>query len=193
MKDKIMMIVTILVLSSILTTILLAVDFYTAPLIERNDEIKKKKSILNAFDIPYELESLDEVYQQNITESKINIEDEEKGIYQTQDGSVAFQFSGSGLWGDIIGILAFEPDLTTIKGITIIKQEETPGLGGRITEIEYLDSFINKIIVPGLTNVPNGTAANQNEVDSITGATMTCNAFIDILNEQADTYLNILR
>lgn len=193
MKDKIMMIATILVLSSVLTTILLAVDLYTAPLIERNDRIKKKKSILNAFGIPYEIENLGENYLENITEIKIKMGDEEKDIYQTKDGDIAFQFSGSGLWGPIEGILALKPDLITIKGITIIKQEETPGLGGRITEKEYLDSFVSKLIVPGLTTVPPGTASNENEVDVITGATMTCNAFIDLLNEQSDEYLNILR
>ncbi len=193
MKDKIMMIVTILVLSSILTTILLAVDFYTAPLIERNVEIKTKKSILNAFGIPYEIENLDEVYENNITEIKIEINGEEKEIYKTQAGELAFEYSGSGLWGPIEGILALEPDLKTIKGITIIKQEETPGLGGRITEKEYLDSFVSKLIIPELIAVSPGTSSNENEVDTISGATMTCDAFIDLLNEQADIYLNILR
>jgi Na+-transporting NADH:ubiquinone oxidoreductase subunit C len=198
MKDKLLMIIIILVLGSVLTTILIVVDFYTAPIIARNAEIKKKKSILNAFDIPYELETVDEVYLENISEIEkelINEENEKEIIifFKSQKEEIAFQFGGSGLWGDIIGILALEPDLKTIKGVTIIKQEETPGLGGRITEKEYLDSFISKQIVPGLIAVKPGSSSNEYEVDTITGATMTCDAFIELLNEQANTYLGLLR
>jgi Na+-transporting NADH:ubiquinone oxidoreductase subunit C len=193
MKEKILMVVTILVLSSVLTSILLAVDFYTEPLIEKNNQIKKKRSILEAFGIPYSRENLEEVYSANITEDKKTINNEDLEFFRTNAGETAFAFSGSGLWGPIEGILALEPDLKTIKGITIIKQEETPGLGGRITEPEYLDRFVSKLIVPELIPVAPGTSSTVNEVDTITGATMTCNAFMKLLNEDAERYLEVLK
>lgn len=193
MKEKIMMILTILVLSSVLTTILLAVDFYTEPLIDRNIQIKKKKSILEAFNIPFDIKSLEEVYSANITEETKKINNENKQIYMTGNGEVAFEFAGPGLWGPIEGVIALEPDLNTIKGITIIKQEETPGLGGRITEPAYLDSYVSKQIINGIKPVPPGTSSSVDEVDTITGATLTCNAFAELLNEDAKSYLEVLR
>ena len=68
--------------------------------------------------------------QENINTKKLG----EKDFYVTSGGDVAFEISGSGLWGPIRGIVAVLPDMKTIKGITIIYQEETPGLGGRIGE-----------------------------------------------------------
>ena len=46
--------------------------------------------------------------------------------------------------------MAVLPDLKTIKGIAITHQEETPGLGGRIAEPEFLQSFTAKGLQPEL-------------------------------------------
>ena len=42
--------------------------------------------------------------------------------------AIAVIFKGAGLWGPIEGVIAFEPDLKTIRGIRFYSQEETPGL-----------------------------------------------------------------
>ena len=55
-----------------------------------------------------------------------------------------FEFEGRGLWGPIKGLVALGPDLKTLESITIIAQEETPGLGGRISETKFLDQFRKK-------------------------------------------------
>ena len=62
MKDKLLMIVFIVILGSILTTTLVAVESYTTPIIERNGELKRKASILQAFDIPYEPTTIEQVF-----------------------------------------------------------------------------------------------------------------------------------
>ena len=48
---------------------------------------------------------------------------------------------GPGLWGSIEGYVAISKDYSTILGLTFITQSETPGLGGRIGEEEYLSQF----------------------------------------------------
>ena len=64
-----------------------------------------------------------------------------------------------------------------------MNQEETPGLGDRITEPAFLDQFRAKIFAPDLKLMPEGQSQAKNEIDAITGATMSSVAFIDILNE----------
>lgn len=191
MKEKISMIVFVLILGSVLTTALVAVDHYTDPRIKKNQAFKIKTRVLEALDIAYTKDNLEEKFLNNVEEKKI----EEKSFYVSQDGSIAFEITGSGLWGRISGVLAVSsPDLETIKGITITHQEETPGLGGRIVEDEFLNGFKGKKLLPALTILPaNKKAVGENEVDGITGATLTGKAFETILNTEAKKYLPLLR
>jgi Na+-transporting NADH:ubiquinone oxidoreductase subunit C len=85
-----------------------------------------------------------------------------------------------GLWGVIKGVLALQPDLQTIKGISFYQQEETPGLGGEIGSEWFAKQFVGKRILsgsgaPGFRVLRPGASPGPNEVDGISGATMTSN------------------
>jgi len=179
MKDKILMIVFVLVLGSILTAALMAVNYLTTPVIEKNEEIAIKSSILKALSISFEPDEVEETFSNNVERRQQN----GTTYYVAEDGDIAFPYSGSGLWGPIEGVIAIQPNFETLEGITISRQEETPGLGSRITEAEYLAQFEGKRFTEGLKLVQPGRSSADNEVDSITGATMTTDAFVKILNE----------
>ena len=59
MKEKFLMVLFVLVLGSILTTALIGVNGFTAPMIEKNVEIKLKSSVLAALEIPFEIETVE--------------------------------------------------------------------------------------------------------------------------------------
>jgi Na+-transporting NADH:ubiquinone oxidoreductase subunit C len=185
MNEKVKMIVFVLVLGSVLTTALVSVNALTKPLVDKNRERKLHKSVLDAFGIEFTKDRIDQVFEANV-ETRTR---DDKDFYVTRNGEVAFVISGSGVWGPIEGAFAVMPDLKTIKGITIIHQKETPGLGGRIAEAEFLDRFKNKKILPELLILPPGKASGENQVDGITGATLSCKAFEEILNTEAKKYL----
>lgn len=189
MKEKVFMVVFVLVLGIILTSALVAVDGYTADRIKRNQEVKLRMRVLDALGISYTKEDVEEKFSENIKPEQ----NSGKMFYTSGDGDVSFEISGSGLWGPISGILALSSDLATIKGISIIHQEETPGLGGRITERDFLDTFKGKKISPAITIQPAGKAEGDNEVDGITGATLSCKAFEAILNAQSKEYIPLLK
>ena len=191
MKEKISMIVFVLILGVILTTALVAVDHYTGPRIKKNQELKIKTRVLGVLGITYKKDNVEESFSENIEIRGI----ENKDFYVSKDGNIAFEIAGSGLWGEITGVLAVSSsDLETIEGIAIIHQEETPGLGGRIAEVEFLNTFKGKKLLPALTILPaNKKAVGENEVDGITGATLTGKAFETILNTEAMKYLPLLR
>ena len=189
MKEKLKMILFVLVVGSVLSTALVSVDAYTAPFIEKNKVRKLRVSVLKALDIPYSKDEVEKAFTENVETKKA----EEKEFYVAKaGGDIAFEFNGSGLWGPIHGILALMPDLKTIKGITIIHQEETPGLGGRIAEADFLDRFEDKEIFPRLMILSPGKASLKNEVDGYTGATLTCKAFEEILNSEIEKYVSII-
>jgi len=190
MKEKLSMIVFVLILGSVLSTALVSVDSFTAPIIAKNEARKLHISILKAMSIAYSKDKVDETFLENVETKKHN----EREFYLARAGGyVAFEFSGSGLWGPIKGIVALEPDLKTIKGITIIKQDETPGLGGRIADADFLNRFNDKNVADGLLVQPPGKATADNEIDGITGATLSCKAFEEILNSEIKKYVSVIK
>ena len=190
MKEKLLMILFVLILGSVLSTALVSVNAYTAPLIEKNKVRKLHISVLKALDIVYSKNKVDETFLENVATKKRG---EIEFYVANTSGDIAFEFYGPGLWGAIHGIIALEPDLKTIKGITIIHQEETPGLGGRIAEKDFLDRFTAKKVFPKLIIKPPGKASGDNEVDGITGATLTCKAFEEILNSEVKKYVSVIK
>jgi len=139
-------------------------------------------------------EELVEIYKEKVKEKVLEQElgDIVKYVYSPQppnkDGAIAIRFAGPGLWGPIKGFLALDPEEETIRGITFYEQEETPGLGGEIVTEGFRKRFVGKTIHDkddnlGIVICKPGSAKEQNEIDGITGATMTCNKVQAMLNE----------
>jgi Na+-transporting NADH:ubiquinone oxidoreductase subunit C len=90
-----------------------------------------------------------------------------------------------GLWGRIHGYLAIENDGTTIKGFTVFKHSETPGLGGEIEKDWFQKNWVGKQIVDRdgefvSVAIAKGAAEEvvsedkrAHYVDGISGATLT--------------------
>jgi Na+-transporting NADH:ubiquinone oxidoreductase subunit NqrC len=178
MKDKIMMIVFVLILGTILATTLVGVDTFTEPMISKNEKIRELSTILNTFGIEYTDETIEKVFTDNIE----IIEYAEMSVYKISSGETAFPFEGSGFQGPIIGVTVMDADGKTIKAVGIKSQVETPGLGSRITEKQFLDSFSGKQFDPDLILVGAGKSAKITDVDGITGATMSSIALIKVIN-----------
>lgn len=177
--DKLRMLVFVLILGSVSAALLVYLEGYTMAMVERNAELAYKASILKAFNLDTAGSSIDEVFENIITSEEID----GKTFYRDVDGNVAFRFDGPGLWGPIAGILALRPDLMSIEGMTILEQQETPGLGGRIAEEWFQTQFRGVEVDPQLVILPSSrTASNPNEVDGITGASMTGEFLTDMLN-----------
>jgi len=185
-----------LVVGLVVSTLLTAVGQFAAPYREANARAAEVRNILEALGVEVpkgaSAQELVDLYQKSVSEETRD------GVtfyrYQAPAGtggaSTAFavRFGGPGLWGPIEGFLALEPDLRTIRGVSFYKQEETPGLGGEIVSAKFRGQFVGKSIVgpegrPGLRVVKPGTAQGPNEVDAITGATMTSARVEAMLNE----------
>jgi len=176
--DKVKMIGFVLVFGIFWATALVAVDTITGPRIEKYLLEKKRKKVLEALVIPYESDTIEEVFTTNVNAEEVD----GKTIYRAEDGSIAFEFYGPGSQGPMSGVIALSPEKDAIKGITIIQQSETPGLGSRVLAEDNLVNFRDKKVVPTLEIVAAGSASAANEVDAITGATLTCNALENIIN-----------
>ncbi len=89
---------------------------------------------------------------------------------------------GNGYQGKIKILVGIKPDLKTLWGIDIIEHQETPGLGARIGEAHFKRQFKDLISVPQIDLVKR-SPASHNEVQAISGATISSRAVVKIVNK----------
>ncbi len=185
MRDNLRMILFVVILGVFLSAIILLVNAYTAPRIARNDALTIKRNILEAQKVDFSADAVEQVFDQNIDV----VQKGGKTFYVLKNKDVAFEFNGPGLWGPIHGVVSLQSDLRTIKRITIIHQEETAGLGGRLAERSYMVNFENKKFSPTIELLNRRKAEKENEVDGISGATLTSKAFEKLINGQVAQFV----
>lgn len=176
---KLLDVLFILLLGVVSAGLLLGIRGYTGPKIAKYQETRLKTTILDAAGIVAGPGMLEETFSENIREREAGGTE----YFLAPDDSYVFEFTGRGLWGMIEGVATLAPDLTTIGCIRIMAQEETPGLGSRIGDREYLDQFRGKRLDPAITLVTRGKAEGPGEVDAISGATISSRALVDVINE----------
>jgi|LGVF01.2.fsa_nt_gb electron transport complex protein RnfG len=74
-----------------------------------------------------------------------------------------------------------------ITGITILKHNETPGLGANATLPSFKDQFVGKSALEDVTVVKSGPEEG-NSIQAITGATITSSAVVDGVNMANQVY-----
>lgn len=91
--------------------------------------------------------------------------------------SVVIPVSGYGLWGIMYGYLALESDGNTVRGIGFYDHQETPGLGGEISNPRWQAQWPGKQIFDESGDVAfrvvKGGGSGERQVDALSGATLT--------------------
>ncbi|OQX61455.1 MAG: FMN-binding protein [Desulfococcus sp. 4484_241] len=101
-----------------------------------------------------------------------------------QDGKQAgwvIKTSGQGYGDKIELLLGVSPDMSIITGLFVLDQKETPGLGNRIADPAWRQQFVHKKTDKKLVVVKTGAKA-PNEIDAITGATISSRSVCAIVN-----------
>ena len=106
---------------------------------------------------------------------------------------------GAGLWGGIGGFLALDADKNTIYGINFNHESETPGLGAEIVTEKFRSQFPGKHIkniageVVSVAVLKAGKLAEgQEQVDALSGATITCDGVTTMLATNLAEYAEFL-
>jgi len=88
--------------------------------------------------------------------------------------------SGIGYADNIEALVGLDANISTITGIYILDQKETPGLGSKITT-DWNRQYIGKKTLPPLS-VVKGKKPDASEILAISGATISSTSLTDILN-----------
>ncbi len=108
------------------------------------------------------------------------------GGYDENGGFVGYAIPGAGPgFQDTIGLLyGYTPDQKLVVGMEVLESRETPGLGDKIyKDADFVAGFSALSIEPEITAVKSGTKSQPNEIDAITGATISSKAVVRIINE----------
>lgn len=145
-------------------------------LLTLTDKVTRDKIIYQA---ELKIQTMLEDMFPSMSEYDLNSDTDIYTIYSDEQKiGYAFLAKGKGYGGEIKILVGLE-DETTVKGIKIITQSETPGLGTRVAESSFMELFAGVAI--------NDVALRKDggQIDSITGATISSAAVINAVREEA--------
>ena len=136
-----------------------------------------------------------EVYDNSALKRQLTAEPKALPVYIFKNGITVIPCYGAGLWGPIWGYIGLECDLKTIKAVCFGHKGETPGLGAKISdEPSFAAAFVGQQVGQGelLFEVakPANRQTENNGVDAISGATITCQSLGKTLNQWFGFYQN---
>ena len=171
MKNAIKMVLVLVVVGLVSGGALVSVYNYANPLIEKNKEKELREAI---YKVLPEAVSYNEIEKDSLYE----------GIGER--GNVigyAFIAEGNGYQGKIQIIAGIDTKLEKLKGIEVLESSETPGLGAEITNEPFKKQFRGLSVLPGIT-FTKGKITQNNEIQAITGATISTRSVVEILNKE---------
>ena len=167
---------------------------------DANILLDKQKQMLGALKVDYTNGDPAEIYYTLVNDTLTYGKAE---VYVANlNGAIKYvlPLEGKGLWGGIGGYLALDEDKNTIYGVNFNHESETPGLGAKIVDMPFRAQFEGKHIrnaegqVVSVAVLKAGTRAEgQEQVDAISGATITSTGVSTMLNEElVNNYVEFL-
>lgn len=126
---------------------------------------------------------------------------EEKGeepIYAGYDDSgkflgYAIPSEGPGFQDTVSVLYGYKHAERKIVGMWVLDSRETPGLGDKIyKDADFVANFDDLSVDPKIVAVKKPTKSKPNEIDAITGATISSKAVVRIINEGNERWLTKL-
>lgn len=190
MKSTAKIIIVLTIITIISGAVLAVLDSFTAPKIEAYQNNLKNEAVAQVLPKDVKIEAL---------------EKGDKVIYKAtkngKEAGYAFQVSGGGYQSELVIMVGVTPDFSEIIGTKMIAQVETPGLGTKIENDPsnkedpawFMVQFAGVKLSPAITYVKNAKPSKSNEIEAITGATISSAAVVDIINngiKEAKALLN---
>ena len=111
---------------------------------------------------------------------KLLVSSDMSGVYN----AYAVPAAGPGFQDTIALLYGYKPRDRQVVGMEILESRETPGLGDKIyKDADFVAEFSALLVDPEIVAVKKGTKTGANQVDAITGATISAKAVVRIINE----------
>ena len=190
MKETIRLTVRLFLITAIAGLILAFANSFTSPVIQQREKQEYENALKEVFADADKFETLEEGKLNSIKTKIKNIEKVE--IAKKSDKTVGYVFKSlgkNGYGGDISMLMAINTENQTIVGFKVLKHNETPGLGSRVTTPEYAQSVVGNKVTEHL--VKNLHPDKDNDIQAITGTTISVNAVLNGLNAAIDALADL--
>jgi electron transport complex protein RnfG len=95
----------------------------------------------------------------------------------------AIPAAGPGFADTIRLLYGYLPEGRKVVGMEVLESRETPGLGDKIyKDAAFVANFANLSVDPEIVAVKKGKKADPNQIDAITGATISSKAVVKAIN-----------
>jgi Na+-transporting NADH:ubiquinone oxidoreductase subunit C len=167
------------------------------PMQDVNVALDTQKQILNSLN----LRNLDNAEASAKYKEVVKAEKEKDGMkyYECEiDGQkkTVYTVKGMGLWGGISGFIAVDADSNTVYGVYFNHEGETAGLGAEIKDNTKWQQLFQgkKIHKDGVQGIALGVkkdapADDENNVDAVTGATLTSDGVDKMLKDGLSKFI----
>ncbi len=179
----------LLAITFVCTAILAVVNGFTSVVVTENKKISQEIAREKVLPSAESFEKLDASALASV-DLKYPVYDIYKGTTNGETVGYTAMVEPIGYGGKIEMIAGFDTNYK-ICGIDIISMSETPGLGAKIKEKDFTDGIIEKNADKGL-NVVKNSAPQNNEINAVTGATISSKAVTEGIN-CAVTAVKIIR
>jgi len=179
--------------------ILVATFIYTKPMIQANKEAAIQRAIFKVLPECTTFSTLtleDGKLSLKVTGDSNKEENDKDELliyagFNANENLIGFAISGSEPgFQDVIGALfGYDAINKVIIGFEVLESKETPGLGDKIfKDADFQTNFKALAVSPEIIAVKPGTKQGPNEVETITGATISSKAIVRLLNETMELW-----
>lgn len=186
MKENLKLGFILLVVTALAGLFLGAAHSITKEPIEKQALLEKNQAMQEILPSAETFELLNETLPEGTTIKEVN-----KGVKGNEVVGYAIKITPKGFGGLIEMMVGISAD-GKIGGIKILSHGETPGLGANSTNIRFYGQYKDKSTESLLEVVKTG-ASKDNQIQAITGATITSRAVTSGVNEAIDFYTSNLK
>lgn len=173
--------------------VLVSIYIYTAPIIAGNKARELREAIFEVLPQTSSYQAFI-LAEGNLKAVDPESESDADRIYMglSEDGRITgFAIPGSepGYQDIISGLAGYSAEDQVIIGFKVLDSKETPGLGDKIYKDEDFQlNFTSLSVVPDIEAVKKGEKSQANQVEAITGATISSEAVVRLLNKSMDKW-----
>lgn len=190
MKETMKLTVRLFLITAIAGLVLAFANSFTSPVIKEREKKQYEQALKEVFADADKFDTLEEAKLKTIKEKIKNIENIEIAKQGDKTAGYVFKTLGkNGYGGDISMLMAIKLEDKSIVGFKVLKHSETPGLGSRVTTEEYAQSVVGNKATEHLVKNLNPSA--DNDIQAITGTTISVNAVLNGLNAAIDALAEI--
>lgn len=178
MKESLKLGVILFLITGICVGLLGAVNQITLPIIEANSlktEQESMKQLLSEADNFTQIDAISDQFIKKVFVAKAS----EKVV------GYVLNVEAKG-YGGTISLLVGIDQKNAIKGVKILSHSETPGFGANAEKPSFIDQYIGKQDSLKVTK----TTPKEDEIQAITGSTITSTAITEGVNSAVDYVIN---